>query len=702
MIKTVLHKYSAAQPLRVLLVEDEPGDAHLVHCALRSSYVHCTIESVSTVAELKKILDKQTFDVILLDLSLPDSVGLNTLTSALETTHSAPIIVLTGQAEMDFALSALEAGASDFLVKGDFGHDGLPRAICYALLRKELEAGLLETSKKLTLAAHVVEAANESILITNAAGVIESVNPAFCRITGYSVKDVIGQTPKILRSGLQSHEFYQKLWLTLSNTGTWQGEIWNQRKDGTLYPQWISICSIKNHSGNIQHYVSIASDLTAIRQAEQDVTRLARFDLLTGLLNRDSFHAELSLALTAAQQDDFIASVIIFNLKRFRDINEARGMQVGDSLLRAVSTRTKENLHKSDILARLGADEFAIILPNLGTCQIEAGRRALAVAERLLAILTQPFIVDNEAHTIEVSFGINLFPQHPEQSATDILGNAQTALNRIKRGTDHPIAFFEHSMGETARSRYTLERDLRRGISDNQLRLYLQPQFNANSVIVGFEALVRWEHPEKGLVSPGEFIPLAEQSDLIVLLDTWMLKHACRLLSELTQQNRAVPIALNISPRHFARADLISGIKQCLLETGVDPALLILEVTEGLFLRDVDTAAAKMRELIDLGLRFSLDDFGTGYSALAYLKRLSFYELKIDQSFVRDLPHDQDDVALVETILAVARSLKLHVVAEGVETAEQAAFFDARGAIVQQGYFHGRPEPAQNWLARLP
>ncbi|MDD2800259.1 MAG: EAL domain-containing protein [Methylococcales bacterium] len=702
MIKTVLHKFSAALPVRVLLVEDEPGDAHLVHCALRSSYVHCSIESVGTIAEFRQTLNKQEFNVILLDLSLPDSSGLDTLITVLQTVRNTPVIVLSGQGEMDFALSALETGAADYLVKGDFGHAGLTRAICYALLRKELEAGLVETSKKLTLAAHVVEAANESILITNADGVIESVNPAFTRITGFSINEVIGRTPQILHSGLQSGDFYKNLWKTLSRTGTWQGEIWNQRKDGTLYPQWISICSIKNPSGAVQHYVSIASDLTAIRQAEQDVTRLARFDPLTGLINRDSFHAELSLALATAKQEKFIAGVIILNLKRFRDINEARGMQAGDSLLKAVSTRTKENLHRSDILARLGADEFAIILPNLGASRIEAGRRALGIAERLSATLAQSFNVDNENYTIEAYFGINLFPQNPEQNAADILGNAQTALNRIKRGTDHPIAFFEHSMGETARSRYTLERDLRRGIADDQLRLYLQPQLNADNVIVGFEALVRWEHPEKGLVPPGEFIPLAEQSDLIVLLDTWMLKHACQLLTELTQQNRAVPIALNISPRHFARADLIPGIKQCLAETGTDPTLLILEVTEGLFLRDVDTAAAKMRELIDLGLRFSLDDFGTGYSALAYLKRLSFYELKIDQSFVRDLPHDQDDVALVETILAVARSLKLHVVAEGVETAEQAAFFDTRGPIVQQGYFHGRPEPAQNWLARLP
>jgi EAL domain-containing protein (putative c-di-GMP-specific phosphodiesterase class I)/GGDEF domain-containing protein len=377
-------------------------------------------------------------------------------------------------------------------------------------------------------------------------------------------------------------------------------------------------------------------------------------------------------------------------------------MQTGDRLLKAVSKRIRENLHKTDILARLGGDEFAIILPNLGTGRIEAGRRALGVTERLLSTLVEPFDVDDESYTAEAYFGINLFPQLLEQNAIDILGGAQTALNRIKRGTDHPVAFFEQSMGESARSRYTLERDLRQGIAGDQLRLYLQPQFDADSQIVGFEALVRWQHPQRGLVPPGEFIPLAEQSDLIVLLDSWMLKHACRLLNELAEQNHALPIAVNISPRHFARADLIAGIKQCLAETGANPALLILEVTEGLFLRDIENAAAKMRELIELGLRFSLDDFGTGYSALAYLKRLSFFELKIDQSFVRDLPEDQDDVALVETILAVARSLKLHVVAEGVETAEQAAFFYARGPVAQQGYFHGKPEPAQHWLERLP
>lgn len=688
-------------PIHVLLVEDEPGDACLVQASLRSSQgARFEVTWVTTLAETLQRLADFSFDALLLDLSLPDSIGLDTLQAVHRATGVIPVIVLTGQSDIDFALQSLDAGAADYLVKGDFGYEDLARAIRYAMHRAELETGLRENATRLNLSAQVVASAAESILVTDPNGIIESVNPAFTEMTGYSAEEAVGNTPRILNSGIQDSAFYEDFWRCITTTGGWQGEMWNRRKDGRIYPQWLTVRAVRDESGVTRHFVSIASDLTAIRRAESEVARLAHFDPLTGLPNRDRFKAELDLGLVRAQQMGQFGAVALLNLRRFREVNEALGFEAGDLLLKRLAQQLAQHLSGKDHLARVGADEFAMILVDLGAKRDDAARRALTILEHLLDVLRQPLAVTGEDYLAEAHVGVTLFPGAADV-APDVLRETETALRRVKQGAHESIAFFDTEMGDAARGRFNLEQELRYGITTDELRLFLQPQIDNAGNIAGFEALVRWQHPSLGLVPPGQFIPIAEDGNLIVSLDEWMLEQTCRLIANLTNRDHAISVSVNLSPRNFARDDLTERINRYLEETGANPGQLILEVTEGLFLHNTESAANKMRELAAHGIRFSLDDFGTGYSALSYLKKLPFHELKIDQSFIRDLPGDPDDVALVETILSVARHLKLHVVAEGVETAEQSAFLRSHGEVIQQGYLHGRPEPAQNWLSRL-
>jgi diguanylate cyclase (GGDEF)-like protein/PAS domain S-box-containing protein len=705
--EALLKNAAAPAPIRVLLVEDEPGDAMLARVALRASQGAGFILSwVSTLAEALRNLGKTAYDVMLLDLSLPDSSGLETLQTAKRAAGNTPIIVLTGRGDINFALAAMESGAADYMVKGDFGHDGLIRAIRYALHRQDMEAGLAESESRFR---HFFESGLVGMAIATPAKHWETYNECLRAMLGFSDAEM-----RRLSWAEMTHPddlaFENALFENIQNVPGQSYALEKRflRKDGSpLHAQVVVRCQQECGSRS-PRFFCVIEDISLRKKAEnqlswsaQEIERLSHFDPLTGLPNRERFIAELSRALAASQQDGQHGAVALLNLKRFRELNEAHGIGAGDAVLRAVADRLASNVHKADTVTHLSADEFAVLLTELGPRPEEAARCALAVAERLLALLELPMQVCGDDYTPDAYFGIALFSGTSGNAAADVLREAETAITRIKRGIGERITFFENSMGETARARFILERELRSAIAAGDLRLYLQPQVDGSGAIAGFEALVRWLCPRRGLIPPNQFIPVAEESDLIVSLDDWVLGEACRLLAAISKNARPLPIAVNLSRRHFARPDFVQGVKRHLLETGVNPGLLVLEVTEGLFLRDPEAAADKMRELTALGLRFSLDDFGTGYSALAYLKRLPIHELKIDQSFIRGLPDDANDKALVEVILAVTNHLDLRVVAEGVETLAQAEFLRARGPITQQGFLHGRPEPARAWLERL-
>lgn len=554
-----------------------------------------------------------------------------------------------------------------------------------------------QTLGKLTQA---VEQSPGSIVITDLDARIEYVNEAFVRNTGYAREEVLGANPRILQSGKTPPETFQSLWLTLTQGLAWQGEFTNQRKNGSEYIESAIISPVRAVDGRITHYLAVKQDITDQKQAEAEIHRLAYFDALTGLPNRTLLMDRLAQMLAAGRRSQLHEALLLLNIDRFKNINEARGHALGDALLKALGERLEGTLREGDTLARLASDEFALLLPNMGTHPELASRLALLVANKVHTALYQHFVIGGEEITVTTSIGITLFPEIPDEAPEHILRRADTALHRAKAAGGNQIAFFETDMGESAEQRFRVERELRHAIPANELRLYLQPQIDAQGNLAGAEVLLRWQHPERGLVPPGVFIPVAEESDLIVDLGAWVLSESCRLMAREDMAGYPLRLSVNLSPRHFRQKGFVPWLRDLLSATGADPTHLTLEVTEGLMIDNLNDVVAKMNELTALGIHFSLDDFGTGYSSLAYIKRLPIHELKIDKSFVQDAPSDPNDAALVETILAVARHMHLKVVAEGVETEEQAAFLNERANVIHQGYLYGRPEPAELWLAR--
>jgi diguanylate cyclase (GGDEF)-like protein len=439
----------------------------------------------------------------------------------------------------------------------------------------------------------------------------------------------------------------------------------------------------------------------AVQARDRELTRLSHYDALTGLPNRMLLEDRLELGLALSHRQAGRNALLLFNIDRFKNLNDARGHALGDALLVAVGGRLLGLLREGDTLARLGGDEFAVLMQGLSPHRETASNSALTVAEKIHADLKLPFILgEGEEVILTASLGITLCPDGDNDIAHEVLRRADTALHRAKDAGGNQTAFFDTGMGESAEQRFRIERELRKAIPAGELRLFLQPQVDANERLVGAEALVRWQHPQRGLLPPGVFIGIAEESDLIVDLGGWVLSEACQLMARETMAGRPLRISVNLSPRQFRQPSFVRWVKDLLAASGADPTHLTLEVTEGLVIDNIGEVVAKMSELTALGIHFSLDDFGTGYSSLAYLKRLPIDELKIDKTFIQDAPTDPDDAAVVETILSVARHMHLRVVAEGVETEAQAAYLHNLANITYQGYLYGKPEPAQVWIER--
>ncbi|MFN4119450.1 putative bifunctional diguanylate cyclase/phosphodiesterase [Acidovorax sp.] len=570
---------------------------------------------------------------------------------------------------------------------------------------QQTAANLAASEAALRKLLRAVEQSPESIVITDLKEDIEYVNDAFVRRTGYARDEVMGRASADYSSNGLAPAQREGLRSTLARGDNWAGEQVNYRKDGQALIESVVVAPIRQPDGRVSHYVELKQDITERKRAADEIHRLAHFDSLTGLPNRFTLVERLTaLQGRAGRSQPAQHAVLLLDLDRFTTFNDARGSEMGDRLLCAVALRLSEILPPQSLLVRVAGDEFAVVLHALAGDVAQAGAQALAFADRLQAALLHPLRLDADTEEAQLgaSVGITLYPQSGSDGAHDALRRAGTALHRAKQAGGGRAAFFEQGMGEAAEQRFRVERELRHAVSAGELRLYLQSQVDAQGQLTGAEVLVRWQHPREGLVPPGVFIPVAEESDLIVMVGGWVLAQACGLLAQPVFKARRLRLSVNLSARQFRQARFVPQLRALLAASGADPRLLTLEVTEGLVIDDFDDAVAKMRELAALGVDMSLDDFGTGYSSLAYLKRLPIQELKIDRSFVNDAPTNADDGVLVEGILAVARHFGLRVVAEGVESRAQADFLRQRAPdIVYQGYLFGRPEPADDWLARM-
>jgi diguanylate cyclase (GGDEF)-like protein len=465
-----------------------------------------------------------------------------------------------------------------------------------------------------------------------------------------------------------------------------RGECWRQ---GVAQPEKLADGSVLWHG--------IVTDITDRKRAEDTTHKLAYFDALTGLPNRRMLIDRLEQALGSMKRQGQMGALLFIDLDNFKQINDARGHSVGDALLQQVALRLSSLLRHDDTVARLGGDEFVIQVGNLGSDAEAAARQACTVAEKVREVLESRYDIDGFPYNSSGSIGITLFPRGDE-CVDDLLREADTAMYRAKEGGRNRVEFFEMAMQAEVAERLAMEHDMQEGIEAGQFFLHMQPQVDVRGEVVGGELLLRWTHPVRGAVPPNQFIPMAEDSALILHLGDFVMRQACQALAQLQHAGFALDLSVNVSPRQFRRADFVGRVQDALKSSGASPHSLILEVTEGLLIENLNDTVSRMDELVALGIRFSIDDFGTGYSSLAYLKKLPLYELKIDRTFVRDTPNDPNDTAIVEAILSVSKHLGLRVVAEGVETREQADFLLSRGCDCLQGYFYGRPEPLDTWM----
>ena len=547
----------------------------------------------------------------------------------------------------------------------------------------------------------VIEQSPESIVITDTAGCILYVNEAFQRITGYARGEVLGRNPRILNGGLTPRATYEQMWATLLAGEVWRGEFHNVRKDGSAYLELATIAPIKDAGGTVTHYVAVKEDITQRKQSEALLHRLAYFDALTGLPNRALLHDRIAQAIRSGVRRESFGMLMLVDIDRFRQLNDTLGHAAGDRLLCEVAARLRASVREEDTVARHGDDDFAVLVERIGETEADALSHAEYVARKLQRTLQQPYVLggtEGDRHFATLSFGISLF-HDGVSSLESLLKQAEVALYRAKQDGRDIVRFFNPEMQAVVDAHARLEARMHEALEANAFRLFFQPQVNRRGVVIGAEALLRWPLDGGAMVSPAEFIPLAEDTGHIVRLGSWVLRSACAQLArwQMNETTRHLKIAVNVSARQFHQPDFVASVKDTVRAAGVDPCRLELELTESAILSDMDETIRRMNELRALGIRFALDDFGTGYSSLSYLKRLPFDQLKIDQSFVRDMAEDEGSEAIVLAILSLSHALGLEVVAEGVERPEQRDFLRHHGCDCFQGYLFGKPLPMEAW-----
>ena len=562
----------------------------------------------------------------------------------------------------------------------------LQTAIHDITIRKQAE-------NELRIAATVFQV-QEGFMITDAKGILLRVNNAFATITGYSAREVIGKNPRFLNSGRHDATFYSQMWSAINNTGTWSGEIWNRRKSGEVYPEYLSIIAVKDSYGEVINYVATLTDITMSKVAAEEIRHLTYYDPLTQLANRRLLTDRVKHTLAFRSDSSGRGAVMFINLDNFKTINDALGHDFGDLLLQQVASRLTACVRKSDTVARLGGDEFAVLLENLSEKTLEAAAQVKVIGDKILDALRQPYQLSTNEYYCTASIGVTFFNDYEIVCIDKLFRQADIAMHQVKDFGRNHLRFFDPDMQKTITANASLTMDLRNALEQQQFQLYYQVQVDALAQPIGAEALIRWLHPKRGM-PPHDFIALAEQTGLILSIGQWVLETTCAQLKAWEQDESTCKLTLsvNVSAKQFHQADFVTQVQSAVQRHAINPTKLKLELTESMLIDNVERVITVMSTLNALGIRFSLDDFGTGYSSLQYLKRLPLYQLKIDQSFVRDITFDSNDQSLVLTIITMAENLGLEVIAEGVETKAQQDILIKKGCRHFQGYLFGRPVP---------
>jgi len=553
-----------------------------------------------------------------------------------------------------------------------------------------------QTEDELRIAATTFQS-HDAVVITDVNGIVLRINQAYTDITGYSAEEVLGENANILNSGFHEKVFFAAIYSDLEKKGRWEGEIWNRRKNGDIFAERMTITAIIDDS-KVSRYVGIFSDISDKKASEEEIKQLAYYDPLTKLPNRRLLLERLEQAIISAKRHQHSGAVIFMDLDHFKSLNDTLGHQVGDELLIQVAERIKSVIREEDTACRLGGDEFVVLIAGYDSTVSEMIKQAAIVAEKIRDQINQPFDIAQRKQIFSISVGVSIYPDLVEEPE-EILEQADTAMYRSKKLGRNTVSFFSAQMQEEHNRKSNLEQMLQSALSQQQFVMYYQGQTNAEGKMLSAEALLRWVHPEQGMVSPAEFIPIAENSHLIVDIGSWVLIEVCQQIKKWQQAGVYLEhVAINISPRQFRQEDFVEQIKAAVSRAGIEAKYLMIELTEGIVIDDIKDTIDKMLQIKAMGISISIDDFGTGYSSLAYLKQLPLSQLKIDQSFVRDINVDTSDEVIVETIIALALKLELEVIAEGVETIEQLQFLKEKGCEKYQGYYFCRPVSADDFV----
>ena len=673
----------------ILVVDDVPQNIHLLVSFLRSTYRIKTATTGELALKLAAMPDRP--DLILLDVMMPGLSGIDVMRRLRETpqTRDIPVIFVSADTSEQSQLNGLRLGADDYLLKP------VNLNILKTRVRNLLERKYAE--KRLRLAAHVFAHSNEAIMITDKNNCIVEVNQAFTKLTGYALDEVKGKDPKFLSAGQTPPHVYAELWRSVERHGSWEGELMDRGKDGRIYAKWLSISVVRNGYGDIDFYIGNFTDITARKAAEQHIVHLASHDPLTELLNRFGLHSRMEQSLVQAARRRQSMAVLLLDMDRFKQINDTLGHAAGDALLVEVAHRLKATVRDADIVARLGGDEFIVVLT-----EVDGEEGACLVAQKMLDSLGQSYVFQGQEMHSTPSIGMALFPEDGEEYET-LIRNADTAMDHAKDSGRNNVRRFNIKIAEVAAERAQLEKELHVAIEQRHFELYYQPKIEAvTNRLIGFEALLRWQHPEKGMIPPDSFIPVAEECGLIEVLGAWVLDTACRQLRIWRDMGfLAFTVAVNLSAIQLRSPRLLTDIVLSLERHQLTGSDIELEVTESVAMRDPESSIGVLQALRIMGMQLAIDDFGTGYSSLSYLKILPIHTIKLDRAFVMDIQNSPGDASICGSAIALAHSLGLKVVAEGVEQEAGRDILTRQGCDIMQGYLFSKPLPAREAEAFL-